>query len=326
MDSRMLRTFFILLFVLNSVFAACTIDSSKIDFSQVTFSLKDDSTADVAMIFGLNYGKECLLSEFVNVDVNSSSSGKVSVGTLDIVSDEVPCPAKFQEIVLKSFPGLSSGVNCYGNYLADKNYLQLSFYGTTTKLSSSVDKNYVFALSPNEFYSRFGKNSSLTIILPSNSDTYGFSPKITNFMTPSIINWAPFPQEKITVNYSPFDYQKETFEKLVPVLALISIIFIFITATSIYFMKSIILSSEKVDAIEKVNQIRDKLKLLEASYLRRQIDETTYRRLNEQYQMQLNETALLSKEKTKTGLFGNLVKFNKNESENTKLQNDKETK
>ena len=192
MNSYKSLTIIIFLLFCGASFASCAIEANKIDFSQITYSLKEDSTADLSLSFGVSYEKECLLSEFVNVDVNSNNRGNISVGTVDIVSDEVPCPIKFQELVLKSLPGLSNGLNCYGIYFADKNYLQMRFYGTTTKLSNASDKNFVFTLEKNDLFSQFGKNSSLTIILPQNASIFYFSPKETTFMTPTILSWSHF--------------------------------------------------------------------------------------------------------------------------------------
>ncbi len=68
----------------------------NIDYAEVTYLLKDDSSAEVLMVFGVaGFEKECLLSEFVNVEVSTSNPSGVSVGTIDINSDEVPCPSKF---------------------------------------------------------------------------------------------------------------------------------------------------------------------------------------------------------------------------------------
>jgi hypothetical protein len=277
--------FFALLLVATTGFSACSLDSN-FDSGQVTYMLRDDSTASVVMDFELAYSKECLVSEFVDVD---STGQDDSSRYMDIVSDEVPCPEKFQELVLKSFPEFSNGINCYGRFDTAKNYLRMSIYASTGKLSSASDKNYFVSLLQNDLTAKLGKNSSLTIIFPQNSNIVSFSPKKTNFITPSIINWAPFPSERIEINYSPFDFQKETFDRILPILAIVSILFVFVTAVSIYFMRSLVIVAEKEDYSQSLSTIKDKIKMLESAYLKRQIDETTYRRLNEQYQLQLND-------------------------------------
>ncbi|MFA6269244.1 MAG: hypothetical protein WCW13_05900 [archaeon] len=287
--SKYLAGFVFLVFV-GTVFASCEFDNNTIQLAQINYLLKEDSSADVTMMFGVNYPKDCLLAEFVNVEMNNSTqNNQVSVGYIDIVSDEVPCPVKFQELILASFPGLSNGLNCYGKYFVDKNYLQMSLYGSTTKLSQDKDKNFIFEIGGIEIISKLGKNSFLNITLPQNSTLYSFTPTNPTFMTPIILTWSPFPNEKTIINYKPFDFQKEAFDRVFPVLLIISILYLFIAAISIYFMRIGISSAEKVDLTKRLAELRDKMKLLETSYLRRQIDEITYRRLTEQYQFQINE-------------------------------------
>ncbi|MFA6064237.1 MAG: hypothetical protein WCW44_03275 [archaeon] len=289
-NNRLLFTFLSSLIIISSVFAVpCTFDANSVRYAGVTFLLKEDSSTETIMVFGIDYSKECLLSEFVNVDVSSGNGNNVSVGTMDIVSDEVPCPSGFQELVLKSFNGFSSGINCYGQFFSDRNYLQMNFFGVSSKLSTAQDKNFVFSIMPNDFTNSFGKNSSLTLSFPQGATIYSFSPQKTNFATPSVVNWTPFPIEQVNVNYKPFDFQKEAFANILPILIFVSVLFVLITGATIYFMRLMVLSGEKANYEEKISEVTGKLKRLEHEYMMRKIDETTFRRLFEQYHVQLND-------------------------------------
>ena len=305
-NKRLSLVLLVLLFLLVNAFAvSCNFDVNSVKYAGVTFLLKEDSSTETIMVFGIEYSKDCLLSEFVNVDVSTNAGNNVSIGTMDIVSDEVPCPAKFQELVLKSFNGFSSGINCYGQFFSDRNYLQMNFFGVSSKLSTSVDKNFLFAISPNEFTNSFGKNSSLTLAFPQGSTVYSFTPQKTNFSTPSVVNWVPFPSEQISVNYKPFDFQKEAFNNILPILIFVSVIFILITGASIYFMRGMVSAGEKADYEERIAEVTGKLKRLEHEYMMRKLDETTFRRLFEQYHIQL------------TDLESEMSKFNNNKKQSS---------
>jgi hypothetical protein len=165
----------------------------------------------------------------------------------------------------------------------------MNFYGPTQKLSSAVDKNYSIFFQPNEFTKNFGKNSSLVFIFPEGSTINLISTQRANFSAPSVINLSPFPTEQIGITYSPYDLQKDVFNRVLPILVLVSVLFLFITLLSIYFMRVSIVNSEKGDLNEKINEIKSKLKRLENDYMLRKLDETTFRRLFEQYHVQLTD-------------------------------------
>jgi len=312
----------IILFFDNAL-AMCEIDSNTAKTAQVTYFIKEDSSADTMMIFGIDYPKNCLFSEFVNVDQNNPGNNNPAIiDYLQIVSEEVPCPEAFNEFILAAFPGYANGFSCYGKYFEDKAYLQMTVYGTTSKLGVESNGNIVFGFDNKTAYEKLGNNSSLTINFPESAIINSFSPKNTTFMTPTTINWTPFPTEKVEINYKKVDLQSETFNRILPILIILSALFLVVVIVSIYYMKTSYDSAERANYAERLAELKDKVRSLETAYMKRQIDETTYRRLFEQYQLQITDiTTELLKEKRKKMTFLETNKLNKNNEVNTGVQN-----
>jgi len=270
-SSRWIVLLAVLMFSLQTVFSVCEIDSNKARHFDLNFNIKSDGLADVSVLFEVPYSQECF-------------------NALGVSSDSFDCPAAVlvvQDSLFQNLGFFSNEGSCKGSY-AD-NFLKMNFFATTDMIVNQLQNNTVevtfrqWNLLDAEQEDLL--SNSLTINIPSGTRLVSFYPLSDPYaeadFDKGIVVWDPIPgsSKKPSVRYST-----ENNFGFVILLALAVIIIFGAGIVYLFFIKS---GEHKI--VSEIKLLKMKMSILEQDYLKGKMDETTYRRLMEQYQIQLND-------------------------------------
>jgi len=275
---------FFFVFLAQLAFATgCDLNTVEVSNFDLVFKVLDDSTADVVIRITTPFTEDCL-KEF-GVPKESYSSFNCSDNVLYA-----------QDAMFKGmgFYTLNKG-SCTLSYSAG--ILTMEFKAKTDMLVTKISEDaYELTFREWNFVDSDSK-SSLMIILPTGSKLISFYPMANPTGQPdyerNIIYWDSIPSAgklpSVKYSFSPINY--------FAILAAIAVLLAIIGAGgALFFIKA----SKKDEPAKKILEMRSKMKLLEKDYLLGKMDETTYRRLMEQYQLQINELkSVLPKKKEK---------------------------
>ena len=266
--SRLFAFFAFAAFLLPLAFSACEIDSTKSQTFDVIFVMNDSFSADAYLKITLPYTEECLLSQGVAKESFAAFDCSENIAYIK--------DAFFKGVGLLSTPGGS----CTASF--SEGTLSMGFKTPIEMQTVMVGENS-YEMSFKEW--RFVQDesaSSLLIIVPPGAQITSYYPMTSPI--PSVdyargrVSWEPIPMMKPTIKYSLVSYMW--------IVWLLCIVVIFAAAAVAYLY----LRTRKERAvIGKIRVLKTKMAVLEQDFLRRKMDETTYRRLMEAYQLQLND-------------------------------------
>ncbi len=299
----------LLLFLTASVFALCETTPDKIKRIDLSYNILSDGSADATFVLLVDYSESCLIEQFKDsIDRNLDSNFQI----VEISSDQVYCPKEFilnnVKTELGNFP---DGLNCISTFGNDKNTVRMNLTGKATSFAKKVDLNgesaYELTLGGTGFMASLPNDSSLVIQLPNNAYFVNHSPLEGSTKQPTKLTWAPVPSEKVLVNYAqegsiliaqPIVQQKDDTNYLLILMMVILVLFVLVIINVRSKRASIPIAEQSLEA--QLKDVKDKIKNLEQMYMKRMIDETTYRHLNEQYQVQLNEVVVKIKKQNES--------------------------
>ncbi|MFA5125862.1 MAG: hypothetical protein WC462_02570 [archaeon] len=270
-SSRWIVFLVCLMFSLQTVFSACEIDALNASHFDLNFNIKSDGLADVSVLLEVPYSQECF-------------------NFLGVSSDSFDCPTAMlvvQDSLFQNLGFFSNEGSCKGSY-AD-NSLKMNFFATTDMIVNQLQNNTV-EVTFRQWNLVDAKqedllNNSLTIIVPSGTRLVSFYPLSDPYaeadFDKGIVVWDPIPgsSKKPSVRYST-----ESNFVFVVLIALAVIIVFGAGIIYLFFIKS---GEHKI--VSEIKLLKMKMSILEQDYLKGKMDETTYRRLMEQYQIQLND-------------------------------------
>ncbi|MEK6958432.1 MAG: hypothetical protein AABW59_00125 [archaeon] len=278
-----LALFCLTVFSISAFAAECDLNTVEVSNFDLVFKVLGDSTADVIIRLTTPFAESCLSA--LGVPKNSYSNFDCSKEVLYA-----------QDAMFKGmgFYTLNKG-SCVLSYF--DGILSMEFKAKTDMVVAKISgESYELTFREWDFVDSKSK-SSLTIILPPGAKLISFYPIADPEGKPdyekNIIYWSSIPQKgKIpSVKYS---YSSQNY---ILILVAILIILAIVGGVGALFL---IKNSKNAVSIKKIQGLKSKMALLEKDYLLGKMDETTYRRLIEQYQLQLNEfKSALPKQKDK---------------------------
>jgi hypothetical protein len=287
-----LLTLFI--FLLTFSFADCEINFDKVERMDLSYTLLPLGDADMTLVMVVDYSKECLINRFIQ-----NSGQDLNDFKIEISSPELECPSEFLEnYVDKELGNFSSPLTCITTFILDETKIRMNFTGTAINLVKKQDDKFILNIGGGFFFSNLPSDSSITINVPSGAKIVNYFPKSGEKIT-SKIYWSPAPAEIIQVEYILSDLNNSVSIEKVFQDNLIIIIGVFVGLIVLIMLilarilrvptPESIKNEPNKNVVDEIMVVKQKIQALEKSYMKGQMDETTYRRLMEQYQLQLND-------------------------------------
>ncbi|MFA6064846.1 MAG: hypothetical protein WCW44_02340 [archaeon] len=280
MKKFFLGLFFVLLFTLTFA-AECSFSSTSAKEFNLAFLVKNDFVSDVRLTLVVPYAEECLRAQ--GVSGNSFECSESMLPAND---------AFFKSLGFFSGKGVCNAV--YGNGL-----LTVEFSTQTDMLVNKLSNNNVEISfrewQPVDSANEASLKNTLTIKIPDGAKLTSFYPMAdpngkADF-DKGIVVWDPIPSSNKKPSVK-FAIQDNSFTLFAGVLVLVVIL------AGAGF---VILNKQKSSStLVQAKTIKAKMVVLEQDFMKGKMDETTYRRLMEQYQIQLTELKVeLAKNKPK---------------------------
>ncbi|MBT4870574.1 MAG: LPXTG cell wall anchor domain-containing protein [Candidatus Diapherotrites archaeon] len=277
----------IILLTASMVNAVC-INQDDVTRFDLRFEIRDDSLADVY----LELDAPVLISQLSECGINESvGSDTVIVGT--------SCSSFLKTFQDAMFVGMGfftqGGGECTFDY--KEGILTIKSRALTDMVLTNLgNNNYEVTFREWNFTKSANEESlvnKLTIKMPTGAQLSSFYPMndpvgVPNYETGEIV-WEPIPMVKPSVKYNVTGIGAEVF-------VIIGIIIVVIVIGGVVFLKKNKKGNVKEDKVSQAHLLKAKMKNLETAYLKGTVDEVTYRRLMEQYQLQLNEIRTVLKE------------------------------
>jgi hypothetical protein len=247
----------------------CGVNTVGAEIFDLRFDIRHDSLADVTLTITSDYSEACL-------------------GLLGVQSEDYglfECPQAIAVTQDAMFEGMGFFTQeqgtCEATFSDSKITLQITTV-TDMIVTPLVSNNSEVTFRDWKFVENLG-NSSLTISIPEGTKLTSYYPRSNPEGSPDyekgLVFWNSIPLEKPSVKY-----QSQGIDWFF-IIGISIFIIVILGGGGILFL----LKKKKDAKISQIKFIKLKMQKLEQSYLLRQMDETTYRRLMEQYQLQLNE-------------------------------------
>lgn len=298
MYKNLLTIFFLTLLAL-SVIAECETTPDKINRFEANYTIIDEKTADVSIVMVAEFSEKCIIERIKqSMDVNLDEFEIVSVSP-----NQITCPTEFlKDRVNRELGDYEEALTCTATFAQDKNHIRMNFLGTM-KIPTQDSGVKTINLLGTSFTNSLPTDSSITITIPSGYSIISHYPTIGQKSLTKVI-WAPLPKEEIKFSFSkkestpvPETNNNVVQEFMQSVYWIVAIIAILIIIMALIVLKrpakNVIIQkaaeAPKENKREAAKLLKEKITNLEKMYLQGKIDETTYRRLIEQYNLQLND-------------------------------------
>jgi len=270
---------FILL--LGFALADCSLDTNNSDAFLFRLHVKEDSTATMEMDIGIPYSYECLVEK-----------GMANISITPKECDE----ALINDVVFRAMDFFVISSQCSLGYDSATSHIIIKTSSQLEKIASKTEDDYYeirfskWALDP----SKPGIKNTLEVFLPEGSEIVSYFPQRNSSKTGSnSIRWSDAPGEPISVKYSLPKARQET---PLPLFALIAAVAIAAALAAIWFACKMKQKAgiKKLSGREKT--LNKKLEDLRVSYLKRRINEETYKNLVEEISLKITDVRVKKKE------------------------------
>lgn len=299
MYKKLLGVLFLLILT-TSVFSACETTPDKIKRFNIEYTILNEKEANVSLTMVAEYNQEeCIFNQ---IDQNTLKPGE------NYVTMNIECPVEFLDPVKTELGHFPDGLICTTTTIQDQNHIRMNFQGKIS-IPEQENKAKTIIFGGTDFTNNLPTDSSIKITIPPTIEFIDNYPK-TGDKTTTIINWAPFPKQEIKLTFKVKETEKDKldvsiidqFSFIIIVIAvivvIISLIVLFRKPKNIIIQKTE--NTPKENKRETAKALKEKIMNLEKMYLQGKIDETTYRRLIEQYNLQLNDLIIeIKKEEAK---------------------------
>lgn len=282
---------FILIVFSQMVFATCGTTLDKIERMDLSYNILPSGDADMTLVLVANYSKECLIQRFIE-----NSDQNLEGFEIEITSSELECPYEFvQNYVDKELGNFSSPLVCTTTFVGDGTRIRMNFTGTAIKLAKQNEGKYSVSVGGGIFFANSPNDSSITINIPANATLTNHLPR-SGEKTEARIYWYPAPKEIVQLEYTlPMgsSLEENNLQEMLPIIIGVFVgLIILVMLILARMLRPEPVQSKKIiprDLNSEAEALKQKMKSLENSYMKGQMDETTYRRLMEQYQLQMND-------------------------------------
>jgi uncharacterized membrane protein len=292
-------TLLVLLLIATSVFSECETTPDKINRFEANYSIVDEKNADVSIVLVAEFSEKCIIERIKqSMDLNLDEFEIVSVSP-----EQITCPTEFlKDRVDRELGDFEEGLTCTATFAQDKNHIRMSFVGTM-KIPTQDSGVKTITLLGSEFTNSLPRDSSITITIPSTFTFIEHYPR-NGQKTLTKVLWSPTPREQLKLSFSRIEKEvvPQTNNNLIEefmnnIYIIVGIIAVMIIIMALILLKRpakhVIIQKQaeapKENKREAAKLLKEKIGNLERMYLQGKIDETTYRRLIEQYNMQLND-------------------------------------
>ena len=258
---------------------ACYVNTSNAEYFEILFDIDEEFIADVNIGFVLPYSDECMALQ--NVSPQEYDNFECGAGVA-YVQDAI-----FESIGLFTYEQKT----CTAQYASEK--LILNFWTRADTVVGQLSGNAAEIMFKDWNFVESSAASRLAIKLPSSVELVSFYPKADPTGAADyelgIVSWEPIPSgdKKPTVRYSIKSEEEQAvgFELMLFLIVGIGV------AAGLGVLVFILMKgkTESKKAFTELHDLNVKMKQLEKSYLVGKVDEVTYRRLMEQYQLERNE-------------------------------------
>lgn len=305
---KIIISLILLIIFSTTAFAECETTVNKIERFDVTYNILEDGTSEATFVVVANFPRNCLIDRYKN-DLNIEEDEELII---EIPYEDFTCPKEFiLNNINAEFGNFPNGLSCSASFTSDENTIRMNFTGVSSFFGKEKDDLIEINIGGSNFTRNLTNDSSLTITIPSIANFISYSPKSGTKLVNKLY-FSPIPKEEVIINYSiiPKDnlFENNLEEFFNATLIGIAGVAILITVLGIFVLrkKDKVIVKEVPKKVEKDNSkeleekiidIKEKIKSLQKSYLKGQVEENTYERLIEQYQLELNNLKVELKKK-----------------------------
>lgn len=302
MNKIILVLFVVLTF--SVVFAGCETTLDKLERMDISYTVLPNGNADMTVVLVANYSKDCLLQRFIEGTDQNLDTVEVT-----ITSTELECPSEFLEDYIDTELGnFDAPLTCATTFVGDDNHIRMNFTGTAIQFAKKSNNKHSISMGGGYFFSNAPDDSSVTINVPAGATIANHLPK-GGEKTEARLYWYPAPAQMIQVEYAldvpeSINVTENDLQSMVPIMVgafIGAIVLVLLVLAKIMRAPTPVSVSKapKKDIESEGKELKAKMKSLENAYLKGSVDETTYRRLMEQYQLQMNDLRVQLKKRNK---------------------------
>lgn len=299
-----MRLFISILFlfcIFSMVYSTCSIAPVDSKSFNANYFIDDFGNVDAIFKFTFDYSKECMVNYSVDRGNIADQIGENQREIIiEVQNNEFSCPTRFKEMFYRQLDETFSDLFCFANFNTDEE-LSIILFGNMDLVSESKE-NFILSIGGWDFLD-FVDNSSLNITKTGYSTFLDVSNRDDAILLENSIYFLKAPQDPILVSIRLFSLENEFSNRLFPIVVLTVFLVLFLAGFSLFFVWKKM--PKKSDKKQELVLIKQKLKNLETGFMRGQMDENTYRRLSEQYNLQINEllTEIKKMEENKINIF-----------------------
>jgi len=271
-STKRLCCFFALALLLPLVAAEdCVLSTGNSDEFELEFLIQADGSAEMKMRFLVPYSQQCL--EERNWEALSQTQG---ICPEDIVSDALFRTMGF--FVIES--------DCTVSYETESSALVIETDSKMEKIAAGSDGFYEITFEKWEMVPhKAGAKNTLRIVLPYNGKLDSYFPKTNSVREANSIFWAEIPSEPTSIRYSLSDPIAENALIIGGLLVAVAVV-VGLMLNRLRKQKKVEENLEKLDV--KKEEVGKEMKEAQTSYLKRRIDENTFKSLMAKLQIRLN--------------------------------------
>ncbi len=297
----------LLLLISSFVFAECETSVENIKRFDATYHILENGSSEASFVVVAHFPERCLIERY-KFDLNLDEHEEI---TIQIPYQDFVCPKEFiLNNVGTEFGNFPEGLDCSASFTTDRNTIRMDYRGTSSFLGKIENDKVIVSLGNSPFTINLTRDSSLTIFIPSTTTYLNHFPRNAS-MSANRLYFAPFPKEEVYFEYFNINANQAETISLLPIIligvgVLAIIIFLFgliaiVKPKEKEVITKVVEKKDEVNSDEKLlndaKKLKEKMKSLEQAYLKGSVDQTTYRRLMEQYQYQLNDIRVELKQK-----------------------------
>lgn len=282
---RLFILFLFILFISLNSYAICAINPVDAKSFNANYFVNDFGVVSGIFEFTFDYSRDCMIDYSVdrlNI-INQTGVSELEM-IIEIQNNDFSCPTNFKEMFYKNLSEDFLNLHCFAAFNKEDELFLVLFGEVSIEKDKSENLTLFFG---GWDFLEFIEKSSFKITRVGYSRFLDFSNKEEAILIGNTIYFLSAPKEKVVVAIELFNIEEEFNSKLFPIIFIVFFLVLFSVVFSLFFVWKKM--PKKSDKKEELNRIRLKLKNLESSFMKGQIDENTYRRLAEQYNLQVND-------------------------------------
>lgn len=278
-----------LVFILAAAHAQeCTISAENSDEFLFEVYVQEDGSTKMDTIWKIPYTKECVAEK----------------GLEDFIDEPIECQEEIvSDVLFRSTNFFVISSQCFFSFEEETQHLLIKTSSFTEKIATEENGEWSIRFEKWEFEAPVSTSNSMKIFLPANGRVISYFPKKNGEQRINHISWEPVPKEPVGLKYSmPIPLEKNP-------LALGATLLVVLGALAIIVKKAM----DKHKVVEKIKTLQAKKSAIEkeekemqVAYLKRRIDEQTFKKRvgeleEEKSEVDIEEKTIEEKEKPAIG-------------------------